>query len=458
MSSRVEKVARAAEFASCLANAENVYPRGLWLSGIRRALSSTECALFPAVSVILSEVLAILFTVLFTVAVLAQDPAAAGLKALESEKYAEAAELFEKAIVADPKDLGAQFNLALARTFLNQDLAAIAAYRRTLALKPGLYEASLNLGMVLLRANQPAEAVAPLKDAIAAKPKEARPRLYLAEALAASGADAEAAYREALTLDPKSAATQLGLGRALGKQAKWEQAIAAYRSAVELDPQYKDTLGELANQLETAGRQAEAIQLYQALDSPAAKERAAMLQLDSHDLTNAIASLEAAVKASPTAANRQALAGAYLKNKEPEKAAPLLEAALGQDPNQLELRLMYGRLNRDQRKFEAAAQQFYFVTKQDPKNVQAWRELSAMLISLKQDENALACFAKLKELGDDAPAHDFFRAVILDRNKQYQPALDAYRRFLARSEGKFPDEEFKSRQRARIIEKELSKR
>ena len=74
------------------------------------------------------------------------------------------------------------------------------------------------------------------------------------------------------------------------------------------------------------------------------------------------------------------------------------------------------------------------------------------------DQNALNCFAKLKELGDDAPAHDFFRAVILDRNKQYQPALDAYRRFLARSEGKFPEEEFKSRQRARIIEKELSKR
>ena len=210
--------------------------------------------------------------------------------------------------------------------------------------------------------------------------------------------------------------------------------------------------------LETAGRKPEAIKLYQALDSPAAKERAAMLQLETNDLANAITSLEAAVKASPTPANRQALAGAYLKNKEPEKAAPLLEAALAQDPNNLELRLMYGRLHRDQRKFDAAAQQFYFVTKQDPKNVQAWRELSAMLISLKQDENALACFAKLKELGDDAPAHDFFRAVILDRNHQFQPALDAYRRFLSRAEGKFPDEEFKSRQRARILEKELSKR
>ncbi|MBY0502958.1 MAG: tetratricopeptide repeat protein [Bryobacteraceae bacterium] len=402
-----------------------------------------------------------LATLILATLLMQQDPAAAGLKALEGEKYAEAAALLEKAIAADPKDLSSQFNLALAHTFLNQDAPAIAAYRRVLALQPGLYEASLNLGMVLLRAKQPAEAVAPLQDAAKAKPKEARPRVYLADALQASGAEpaaVEAAYREALTLDDKSAASQLGLGRALAKQAKWPEAITAYQSAVALDPQFKDTAGELAAQLEAAGRKADAIALYQTLDSPAARERVAMLQLDAGELAAAITSLEAAVKASPTVANRLALASAYLRNKEPEKSQPLLEAALGQEPNNLELRMTYGRLQRDLRKFDAAAQQFYFVTKQEPKNVQAWRELSAMLISLKQDENALACFARLKELGDDAPAHDFFRAVILDRNHQFQPALDAYRRFLSRSEGKFPDEEFKSRQRARILEKELSKR
>ncbi len=392
---------------------------------------------------------------------LAQDPAAAGLKALEAEKYTEAADLLEKAIAADPQDLASHFNLALARTFLNQDAAAIAAYRQTLRLKPGLYEASLNLGMVLLRAKQPAEAIAPLTDAAAAKPQEFRPKLYLADALAESGAEpgnVESKYRDALAVDAKSASAQLGLGRALARQTKWDDAIAAYRQAATLDPQYKAFAGELAQQLEAAGQKRQAIDLYKALDSPAARERVAVLQLEANDLAAAIASLEPTVQASPTVANRLALATAYLRNKQPEKSIPLVETALAQEPNNLELRMMYGRLQRDLRKFEGAAQQFYFVTKQQPTNVQAWRELSAMLISLNQDQNALNCFAKLKELGDDAPAHDFFRAVILDRNRQYQPALDAYRRFLARSEGKFPEEEFKSRQRARIIEKELSKR
>ena len=42
--------------------------------------------------------------------------------------------------------------------------------------------------------------------------------------------------------------------------------------------------------------------------------------------------------------------------------------------------------------------------------------------------------------------------------KQPKPALEAYQRFLAMSQGKNPDEEFKARQRARIIHRELSKK
>jgi hypothetical protein len=40
----------------------------------------------------------------------------------------------------------------------------------------------------------------------------------------------------------------------------------------------------------------------------------------------------------------------------------------------------------------------------------------------------------------------------------YGPALESYEKFLAASEGKNPDEEFKARQRIRIIRKELARR
>jgi regulator of sirC expression with transglutaminase-like and TPR domain len=81
-----------------------------------------------------------------------------------------------------------------------------------------------------------------------------------------------------------------------------------------------------------------------------------------------------------------------------------------------------------------------------------------MLILLENWQSAMAALDKVKALNAEKPAHHFFRAIILDRHKMYEPALASYEKFLATSEGKNPDEEFKARQRVRIIRKELSKR
>src|ERR1039458_7827626 len=103
------------------------------------------------------------------------DHAAEGLKALGSGEYETAAEAFRKAVAADPSDYSAHFNLALAYGFLARDEDGIAEYRRTLELKPGLYQAELNCGMLLLRRKDPG-AVALLGAAAAQKPDELRPR------------------------------------------------------------------------------------------------------------------------------------------------------------------------------------------------------------------------------------------------------------------------------------------
>ena len=49
---------------------------------------------------------------------------------------------------ADPADIQAQFNLALVLGMEGKDTEAIAVYRKTLELKPALYEADLNLGII----------------------------------------------------------------------------------------------------------------------------------------------------------------------------------------------------------------------------------------------------------------------------------------------------------------------
>ena len=61
-----------------------------------------------------------------------------------------------KAIAADPKDYSLHFNLALAYSLMGKNAEAIPEYKKTLELKPDLYEAELNLGISLLREKQAA--------------------------------------------------------------------------------------------------------------------------------------------------------------------------------------------------------------------------------------------------------------------------------------------------------------
>ncbi len=389
------------------------------------------------------------------------DPVAAGIKALDEKRYADAVGLFEKAAAAEPKDYAAHFHLALANSLLNKDDAAIAEYKKTLELKPGLYQAELNLGMVLLRQKHAEEAAGHLEAAAKQKPDQFRPSLYTGEAALQAGnaVTAEEYFKKAAELDAKSAAAESGLAHAIAKQNRLDDAAPHFRKAAELDPQYRDSLLELGSLYEAQKRTAAAIEIYQQFpDNPGVKERMGELLLESGKTAAAIQDLEEAVKKAPTAANRFALATAYQMEKQPEKAEPLLAAALKDEPGNIDLHAAYGRSLRDQKKYPPAEQEFARVVQARPASLEAWGDWSAMLILLNQDPQALAALDKIRELGGEKPGHFYFRAIILDRNKQLKGALENYEKFLGVSNGKNPDEEFKARQRVRIIKNELAKR
>ena len=175
------------------------------------------------------------------------DYDAEGSKALDAGNYQAAADSFTKAIAADPKDYYAHFSLAMAYTYLKKNPEAIAEYRQTLALKPGLYEAELNGGMLLVREKNPSDAMPLLEDAATQKPKEFAPHFYLAEAQLQSGrADlAVDNYRQAAEIDPKSALAELGWGRALALDGKLDEAAPHFHAAADRDPHFKDALLQL---------------------------------------------------------------------------------------------------------------------------------------------------------------------------------------------------------------------
>jgi Tfp pilus assembly protein PilF len=81
-----------------------------------------------------------------------------------------------------------------------------------------------------------------------------------------------------------------------------------------------------------------------------------------------------------------------------------------------------------------------------------------MLVLAEDYGTALAALDKVKQLNAETAGHHFLRAIVLDKHKQLKPALEAYQKFLSMSNGKNPDREFQARQRAKIIERELSKK
>lgn len=358
------------------------------------------------------------------------------------------------------EELDKHFDLALQYSIEGKDALAIPEYRKVLELAPDLYEAHINLGQVLLRAKQPAEALPHLKRAREQKPGEFKPVYFLAETQFDLGqfTDAMPNYAAAAAMDPKSATAELGWGRCLMRLDRRAEALPHYRKAGELEPELKSFLLELAQAYEDKGDTDQAIAIYKEFpENPAAVERVGLLALRSGDDKGAVAALEAAVAASPTAANQTALAQAYVKQKQLAKAEPLLAKVAAADPQNFELRMYYARILRDDRKTLEAAQQFQQATRIRPNAAEAWSELSGMLILAEQYPQALAALDKVKELGAENAGHMFFRATTLDRLMLKKEALEYYQKFLAASHNN-PDQEFQARQRIKLLEREVGKR
>jgi len=394
-----------------------------------------------------------------------QDFLAEGLKALDANQPAAAEPLLRQAVQADAKDFSAHFNLALALSLEDKDDEAVQELRRTLELRPGLYQADLNLGLLLLRNKRPAEAAPVLKEALDSASdsaqKSARVNLLYAQALYETGdfAQAELHYRAAAALDPKSAAAEAGLARSFLKQLKLPEAAQHFRAAAALDPQYQAALLDVAAVYEKSKMIAEAVEIYKEFpENAAAKERLGQLLIANGNFAAAIPGLESAVKVSPSLATRLALADAYKMNKQTDKAIEQLQLAAVSDPANYDVRMYLGRELRDQRRFVPAAQQFAAAAKIRPDSVKAWNELAAVLVVGEDYAGGLAALDRVRALGKEVPGDLYYRAISLEKLRQPKPAMEAYRQFLATDGGKMPDQEFLARQRIRIIESELNRK
>ena len=384
-----------------------------------------------------------------------------GRKALDAKQNEDAAALFQKAVDADAKDYAAHFHLALADSLLKRDPEAVAEYQKTLALKPDLYEAQLNLGIILLRDQRAPDAIEPLESAARRKPDAYLPNYSLAQAFLDCGRPIEAQpyFEAALKAKPASPEAELGLGHALLAQNQFAAAEPHFRAAAEREPRYRDALLELGAAEEKAGQTEDAIAVYRQFpDNAGAARRLGELLIKSNQYAEAVPRLEKAVADSPTTANRMALAEAYRMTKQTAKMDEQLSKAVAGEPSNFDFRMVFGRELRDERQFVPAANQFFAATKLRPDSKEAWNELASVLIIHEDYGPGLAALDRAKALGGETVGGMYFRAITLDKLHQKPQALASYKQFLAASGGKHPHEEFKARQRMRMIETEMGKR
>ncbi len=352
----------------------------------------------------------------------AEDPLQTAAGHLDAGRYVEAVTVLTAFVEKNPESVAGLFNLALSQSLAGNDAAAIDGFRKVLALQPGLFEAQVNLGQALVQAGRFEEAKEPLQTAAEAKPDEPRVVYLQARAL-------------------------LGL-------KQWREGAALLARVVELEPANQDRRLELAETYERAGMRAEARGAWEkVVEVPAARERLALLLMDAGELEAAIGHLEVVMKQQPTPGAAFALATAYLRHQQPEKSIPLAQAIVQHEPDNPGARLFLGRLLRDQKQYGPAAQQFQAATRLTPDSLEAWNEFAAALVLLQQHEPALQALERVRTLGGETAAYYFLRATLLDARKEHKPALESYQKFLAMSEGKHPDEEFKARQRVRLLER-----
>lgn len=369
-----------------------------------------------------------------------------GMKALDEKRYDAALAAFRQAAQKDPQDYVAHFHLALSLSLLKNDAEAVTEYRKTLELKPQLYEAELNLGAVLIRNKQFADAVPLLADAVKQKPREFRPQYYWGEALLGTGdfERAAAVFETAARLDPKSAAVETGWAKALVGEKKLSDAAPHFHKAAELEPNYRDELLELAAEYEKAGQINDAVAIYRQFpENAAAQERMGELLIETERFADAIPGLEKAVAASPTSANRLALATAYGLNKQFDKELELLGLVVAAEPRNYDLHMRYGRALRDRHKLQPAEQQFAAAVNLQHDSVDALNELASVAIVLEDYPTGLGALDRVKALGKEKPGDLFLRAITLDKLQQRKPALEAYEQFLAVSGGRFPIRSFR---------------
>jgi len=387
---------------------------------------------------------------------------------IDKHDYAGAELLLRKVVGDDPANYVAWFELGFVENGLGKTDDSIAAYRKSVAAKPDVFESNLNLGLQLAKTGQP-DAEQYLRAATQLKPSsriaegQERAWLSLAHVLeTAKPEEAIAAYRHAAMLQPKDPEPHLSAGLLFEKQQKLPDAENEFKQAQALDPA-SDALTGLANIYMRSGRLPEAEAELRKLVA-AHPDQADHHQADAHiqlgrvlaaegKNDDAIAELQAAAKLAPADVSLQRdLADLCMIAKKYDLAEATYRALLIAHPNDAELHQTLGKSLIEEKKFEDAQKEFLTAVNLKPDLGAAYGDLAFAANENRNYPLAIkALDARVKYLPEE-PVTYFLRASAYDHLKDYKRAAVNFHLFLNTAHGKYPDQEWQAKHRLIAIE------
>jgi Tfp pilus assembly protein PilF len=394
--------------------------------------------------------------------------------AIQKNDFTSAETLLKKALDKDPSksqawSYQAWFDLGFVLNRLARPDESIAAYRKSVAAKPDVFESNLNLGLMLVRANNP-DAEQFLRAATTLKPtaypEEGKARAWLALAHLLENTkpeDAFQAYKKASELTPKDLEPHLSAGLLLERQKKYLDAEAEYKQAMALDPRSTEAAIGLTNLYMKSGHMGDAEPLLRRLAGEHPDDSGIRLQLGrvlaaEGKKDDAIAEIQIALKLAPADADAQRdLADLYAITKKYALAETAYRALITTHPKDAELHHELGKAFLLQKKYPEAQEEFLTTLRLKRDWADAYIDLAFAANGNNNFELTVRALNGRSLLNPDAntempPLCFFLRAIAYDHLRDYvQAALD-YHHFLDVANGKYPDQEWQSRHRLVAIE------
>ena len=358
----------------------------------------------------------------------------------------------------------AWFDLGFVENALGKLDESIAAYRKSVAAKPDVFESNLNLGLQLAKTGQPdaeefLRAATRLKPTSNAAEGQYRAWLSLAQTIAkAKPEEALAAYQQAATLQPKEAEPHLSAGQLLDQENKYAAAEQEYKQALALDSRSTDAVVGLANIYMRGRRFPEAEDYLRKLLVEHADSAPFHVQLGrvlaAEGKTNAaVEELQAGLRLAPgeDAAQRE-LAELYLTAGKNDLAEAAYRTLLVAHPEDAELHDGLGKALLWQKKSPEAQREFLGTVKLNQGFGNAYYDLAFAANENKDYPLVIRALDARAKLLPETPMTYFLRASAYDHLRDFKNAAANFHLFLNVAKGKYPDQEWQAAHRLIAIE------